>query len=128
MLGSTAIGGILKIMDQRSQAYQTLVNSINKSAVERSNSGTPTFQFTRRVIALTVTFSVILLPKLAGLFGVPVSVAELQPSSDFLWGLFSSGGTTVYMNVGGVPITSLDTQSFAAIVGLYFGMSDRGRV
>ena len=126
MLSSTLLAGALKIYEAKAAAHLKLIEALNKSAVERSNSGTPTFQFTRRVIALTVTFAVVLLPKLAALFGVPVSVPTQPESVSLLWGLFSSASSQVYVSIAGVPITTLDTHAFAAIVGLYFGYSDRG--
>ena len=121
MGASALIGGVLKSIAARAEAQRQLLNVLNKDAVTRSNSGTPTFQFTRRTIALTVTFAVILLPKLAALGGAPVVVFTSGPEVSYLWGLFSSSAGTVLYTVAGIPITSLDTHAFASIVGLYFG-------
>jgi hypothetical protein len=121
-MGASAIVGMVgKVMDAKAQAAKDMLSLLNKDAVTRSNSGTPTFQFTRRTIALTVTFAVVLLPKLAALGGAPVVVFTSGQEVSFLWGLFSSSAGTVLYTVAGVPITPLDTHTLAAVVGLYFG-------
>lgn len=121
MGASTAIGMIGKMMDAKAKAQQTMMDSLNANAVARQNAGTPTFQFTRRTIALTVIFSVVLLPKLAALGGAPVVVFTSGSEVSYLWGLFSSSAGTVLFTVAGVPITPLDTHLAAAVAGLYFG-------
>lgn len=118
---STAMGMIGKIMDAKAKAQQLLLDTLNKDAVARSNTGTQTFQFTRRTMALTVVFSVVLLPKLAALGGAPVVVFTSGQEVSYLWGLFSSSAGTVLYTVAGVPITPLDTHMAAAMTGLYFG-------
>lgn len=121
MGASAVIGSVLKALESKAKAQAALLGALNKDAVTRSNTGTPVFQFTRRTIALTVTFAVILLPKLAALGGAPVVVFTSGEEVSYLWGLFSSSAGTVLYTVAGVPITPLDTHSFASIVGLYFG-------
>lgn len=122
MGASALIGGVLKFTERRQQARQAELDALNKNAVDRSNSGTAEFQFTRRTIALTVIFAVVLLPKLAALGGAPVVVFTSGEEVSYLWGLFSSSAGTVLYTVAGVPITPLDTHLAAAIAGLYFGM------
>lgn len=127
MGASALIGGVLKMIDAKAKAQRELLAALNKDATARSNSGTQTFQFTRRTIALTVTFAVILLPKLAALGGAPVVVFTSGQEVSYLWGLFSSSAGTVLYTVAGVPITPLDTHAFASIVGLYFGYGGNHR-
>jgi len=120
MGASALIGGVLKIMDARSQANDRMLAALNKDAHDRASLGTEGYRFTRRTIALTVTFAVILLPKLAALSGMPVTYSSTEEVS-FLWGLFGNSGGLVWYTVGGMPITPLDSHAFSAIVGLYFG-------
>jgi len=124
MGASSVIGGILKIMDAKSQATDRMLAALNKDAHDRASLGTPSYQFTRRTIALTVTFAVILLPKLAALGGLPVTYGSTEEVS-YLWGLFGNSASTVWYTVGGMPITPLDTHAFAAIIGLYFGFGGK---
>ena len=121
MGASTIVGMVGKAMDARAKAHQTMLDSQNSNAIARSNSGTQGFQFTRRTIALTVIFAVVLLPKLAALGGAPVVVFSSGPEVSYLWGLFSSSAGTVLYTVAGVPITPLDTHLAASVAGLYFG-------
>jgi len=121
-MGASAVVGMVgKYLETKARAQRDMLASLNQNAIDRSNSGTKTFQFTRRTIALTVVFAVILLPKLAALGGAPVVVFTSGPEVSYLWGLFSSSAGTVYYTVAGVPITPLDTHTLAAVVGLYFG-------
>lgn len=120
MGASSVVGGILKIMDAKAAAQEKLFAALNKDSYERASLGTEGYRFTRRTIALTVTFAVILLPKLAALAGLPVTYGSTEEVS-YLWGLFGNSASTVWYTVGGIPITPLDTHGFAAIVGLYFG-------
>ena len=127
MLASTLLAGGLKIFEAKAAATRAMLEALNANAVVRSNAGSTGFQFTRRMIALMVVGSVIVLPKLAALWGVPVSIPAQPHSLGLLWGLFSSVSSEVYVTVAGLPITTLDTHMCAAITGLYFGYSDRGR-
>ena len=93
-----------------------------KEAREYDNVG---FQWTRRIIALTAVFAIVLLPKLLPLLQPDVSVIvgylEFKPSFLFLpekevmkWITLSSNS---------LVITPLDTNLVSAIIGLYFGGS-----
>jgi len=126
MGGSALIGGVLKAMDKKADRDAQMLALANKDVASRVVAGTPEFQWTRRTIALTVTFSVMVLPKLAVLAGFPV-VYGSQESSSYLWGLFSSSSGVAWYTIAGMPITPLDTHSFAAIVGLYFGFGKGGK-
>lgn len=120
MGASALIGGVLKALDAKAKAQRDMLSALNQNALARSNAGSASYQFTRRTIALTVTFAVILLPKLAALAGMPVTYGSMEEVS-YLWGLFGNSGGLVWYTVGGIPITPLDTHAFASIIGLYFG-------
>lgn len=123
MGASTALGMVGKWMTAKAEANRQMLAAFNQQAIDRSNSGTKVFQFTRRTIALTVVFAVILLPKLAALGGAPIVVFGSGEEVSFMWGLFSSSAGMVLYTVAGVPITPLDTHMAAAVAGLYFGKS-----
>jgi hypothetical protein len=131
LIGSTIVGGILSLwgasIDSRKQKDMALLavldkkGQLMKEAREHENKG---FQWTRRTIALTVVFSVVLLPKLASLFmdpSVDITLGYTQFNPGFL---FVEGKDVVeWKTVKGVLITPLDTQLMASIAGLYFGGS-----
>ena len=130
MLGSTVLGGIMSIWSQsikaKQQEQQMLIQRANtqteafKQAREYENVG---FQWTRRIIALTAVFAIVLLPKLMPIFQPDVSVIvgylEFKPGFFFIpekeimkWITLSSNS---------LVITPLDTNLVSAIIGLYFG-------
>ena len=132
MLGSTLLGGVMSLWSQSIKAKQAeqkmLLARANvqqkgfKEAREYSNEG---FQWTRRIIALTAVFAIVLLPKLVPIFQPDMSVIvgylEFKPAFFFLpekeimkWVTLSSNS---------LVITPLDTNLVAAIIGLYFGGS-----
>lgn len=132
MLGSTVLGGIMSIWSQsikaKQQEQQMLIQRANtqteafKQAREYENVG---FQWTRRIIALTAVFAIVLLPKLMPIFQPDVSVIvgylEFKPGFFFIpekeimkWITLSSNS---------LVITPLDTNLVSAIIGLYFGGS-----
>ena len=132
MLGSTVLGGVMSIWSQSIKAKRAEQKMLLqraevqqkgfKEAREYNNEG---FQWTRRIIALTAVFAIVLLPKLMPIFQPDVSVIvgylEFKPSFFFVpekeimkWVTLSSNS---------LVITPLDTNLVSAIIGLYFGGS-----
>ena len=132
MLGSTVLGGVMSIWSQSIKAKQAeqkmLIQRAEgqqqgfKAAREYENVG---FQWTRRIIALTAVFAIVLLPKLMPIFSADTSVIvgylEFKPGFFFIpekeimkWITLSSNS---------LVITPLDTNLVSAIIGLYFGGS-----
>jgi hypothetical protein len=132
MLTSTVLGGVMSIWSQSIKAKQAeqkmLIQRAEvqqqgfKEAREYENVH---FQWTRRIIALTAVFSIVLLPKVLPLIdpeaNVIVGYLEFKPGFLFLedkevlkW---------EYLSARGLAITPLDTNLVSAIVGLYFGGS-----
>jgi len=132
MLGSTLLGGVMSLWSQSIKAKQAEQKMLLaradvqqkgfKEAREYDNEG---FQWTRRIIALTAVFAIVLLPKLVPIFQPDMSVIvgylEFKPAFFFLpekeimkWVTLSSNS---------LVITPLDTNLVAAIIGLYFGGS-----
>ena len=132
MLGSTVLGGVMSIWSQSIKAKQAEQKMLlaradvqQKGFKEAREYATEGFQWTRRIIALTAVFAIVLLPKLMPIFQPDVSVIvgylEFKPGFFFLpekeimkWVTLSSNS---------VVITPLDTNLVAAIIGLYFGGS-----
>jgi len=120
MGASAVVGGVLKIMDRKADREDRLLDKVQGERKAIRSTVNPQLQWTRRTIALTVVFAVMVLPKLAALAGYPVYFG-IQQQSSFLWGLFQSGAGIELYRVGGMPILPLDTHTLAAVIGLYFG-------
>ncbi len=133
MLGSTVLGGVMSIWSQSIKAKQAeqkmllqraeVQTAAFKEAREYENVG---FQWTRRIIALTAIFAIVVLPKLIPIFApeVQIIVGYLEFKPGFL---FLTEGKDIMkwipMASPGIVITPLDTNLVAAITGLYFGGS-----
>ena len=131
MLGSTLLGGILSLWSQRMKAKQEEQKMlIARAEVQISafadartyeNKG---FQFTRRIIALTSIFAIVLLPKLVPIFypEILVTVGYTAWKPGFL---FLTDGKEIFewVSFNGLVITQLDTNLVSAIIGMYFGGS-----
>ena len=132
MLGSTVLGGIMSIWSQNIKAKQAeqkmllqraeVQTAAFKEAREYENVG---FQWTRRIIALTAVFAIVVLPKILPLVSpdahVIVGYTEWKPG--FLFFECKDVMQWVPMAHKGIVITPLDTNLVSAIIGLYFGGS-----
>ena len=132
MLGSTVLGGVMSILSQNIKAKQAeqkmllaraeVQTAAFKEAREYENVG---FQWTRRIIALTAIFAIIVLPKILPLVSpdahVIVGYTEWKPGFLFFEG--KDVMNWVPMAHKGIVITPLDTNLVSAIIGLYFGGS-----
>ena len=131
MLGSTLLSSVLSIWSQSRKAkadeQQLLITrgELQMKAIEAARSNTDKgFQWTRRIIALTAIFAIVLLPKLVAVFypmvDVTVGYTNWQPG---FW--FFKEGKEVFewITFQGLVITQLDTNLVSAIIGMYFGGS-----
>ena len=132
MLGSTVLGGVMSIWSQSIKAKQAeqkmllqraeVQTAAFKEAREYENVG---FQWTRRIIALTAIFAIVVLPKILPLIDpqaqVIVGFLEFKPGFLFFEG--KEVMQWIPMASRGIVITPLDTNLVAAITGLYFGGS-----
>ena len=132
MLGSTVLGGVMSIWSQSIKAKQAeqkmLIQRAEvqqqgfKEAREYDNKG---FQWTRRIIALTAIFAIVVLPKLLPLISpdahVIVGYTQFKPGFLFFEG--KEVMKWIPMDAKGIGITPLDTNLVSAIIGLYFGGS-----
>ena len=91
-----------------------------KSAREYDNAG---FQWTRRIIALTAIFAIVVLPKVVAVFypeiSVTVGYTQFKPGFFFV----PEKEVMEWKALTGLVITPLDTNLVGAIVGMYFGGS-----
>tara|TARA_R110000822_G_scaffold120666_7_gene254214 strand:+ start:104 stop:535 length:432 start_codon:yes stop_codon:yes gene_type:complete len=131
MLGSTLLSSMLSLWSQRMKAKQDeqkmLITrgefqlKVIESARNVQDKG---FQWTRRIIALTAVFAIIVFPKLVAVFypAVAVTVGYTLFHPGFL---FFTEGKEVFewVTFKGLVITQLDTNLVSAIVGMYFGGS-----
>ena len=131
MLGSTVLSSVLSIWAQSRKAkadeQQLLITrgEFQMKAIEAARSNQDKgFQWTRRIIALTAIFAIVLLPKLVAVFypmvDVTVGYTNWQPG---FW--FFKEGKEVFewITFQGLVITQLDTNLVSAIIGMYFGGS-----
>ena len=130
MLGSSVLGGFMSIWGQSIKANQdeqkmlfaranNQMKHIN-AARTYENKG---FQWTRRIIALTAVFSIILWPKIVPVFfDTSVWLTWTEFSRGFLF-LIEKKEIVMDKEFFGVVITPLDTHLMSAIIGLYFGGS-----
>lgn len=133
MLGSTVLGGVMSVWGQSikaKEAQQKMLmeranfNAQQVNTAREAGKSDKHFAWTRRLIALSSVFAIIVLPKLVAVWypeiGVIVGYSEIQKG--FLSGIF--GGETEIVKwkyANGFVITPLDTHIVSAIVGLYFG-------
>ena len=133
MLGSTVLGGVMSVWGQSIKAKEAQQKMLmeranfNAQQVNTAREAGKTdkhFAWTRRLIALSAVFAIIVLPKVVAVWYPEVSVivgySEVQ--GGFLKNLFGGGGEVVkWQAAQGFVITPLDTHIVSAIVGLYFG-------
>jgi hypothetical protein len=130
MLGSGLLSGVMTLWGQsqkaKQDAFQRAIDGLSAQseatdlARRYENKG---FQVTRRIIALSAVFAVIVWPKVVAVFWpeVPVVVGYTEWNPGFLF--FEGSEETTWQAVKGLVLTPLDTHLLSAIVGLYFGAS-----
>ena len=130
MLGSSVLGGFMTIWGQSIKAKQEeqkmlLARSNNqmKHISEARTYENKGFQFTRRIIALTAVFFIIVWPKIVPVFfDVSVFLTWTEFSRGFLF-LIEQKEMLVDRQYAGVVITPMVRHLMASIIGLYFGGS-----
>ena len=131
MLGSTIISSLLSLWAQRikaKQKEQELLITRGKfqlQSIEAArNVENKGFQWTRRIIALSSIFAIVIFPKLVSVYypAVDVTVGYTVFNPGFL---FFTEGREVFewITFNGLVITQLDTNLVSAIIGMYFGGS-----
>ena len=133
MLASTVLGGVMSIWAESRKAKaeneKLLITRGEFDMKARKQSldhglKDKGFAWTRRIIALTSVFAIVLLPKLVAVYypdvDVTVGYTNWQPGF-----LFFVEGREVFewVTFQGLVITQLDTNLVSAIIGMYFGGS-----
>ena len=131
MLGSTLLCSLLSIWSQSLKSKQeeqklliTRGREQQKAIESARNNPDKGFQWTRRIIALTSVFAIVVLPKLVAVFSpdVDVTVGYTVFHPGFLF--FTDGREAFeWITFKGLVITQLDTNLVSAIIGMYFGGS-----
>ena len=132
MLFSTILGGVMSIWGQNTKAKQAqqemLMQRANFQAkqVNRARDAGKNdkhFAWTRRLIALSAVFSIIVLPKLVAVWypDITVYVGYTEMQGGFFNWLFGPDEAIQWKMAKGFVITPLDPHIVSAIVGLYFG-------
>jgi hypothetical protein len=131
MLGSTVLGGVMSVWAESRKAKQDQQKLLitrgefemkaRKAARDVKDKG---FQWTRRIIALTAVFSIVVLPKLVAVYyptvDVTVGYTNFQPG---FWFFKEGRDVFEWITFQGLVITQLDTNLVSAIIGMYFGGS-----
>ncbi len=132
MLGSTILGGVMSIWSQSIKAKQAEQKMLlqrakvqTKAFKEAREYGNEGFQWTRRIIALSAVFAIVVFPKILPLIDpeANIIVGYLQFKPGFL---FFEGKEVLkweVLSARGLVLTPLDTNLVSAIIGLYFGGS-----
>ena len=130
MLGSSVLGGFMSIWWQSIKAKQdeqkmllARANNQMKHISEARTYENKGFQWTRRIIALSAVFAIIVWPKIVPVFfDTSVWLTWTEFSRGFLF-LIEKKEIVMDKEFFGVVITPLDTHLMSAIIGLYFGGS-----
>ena len=133
MLGSTLLSSLLSIWSQSRKAKEEQQKLLitrgefeMKAKQQSLDHGLKDkgFAWTRRIIALTSIFAIVLLPKLVAVFypavDVTVGYTNWQPG---FWFLKEGREVFEWITFQGLVITQLDTNLVSAIIGMYFGGS-----
>ena len=131
MLGSTLLSSLLSIWAQsrkaKAEEQKLLITrgefemKAIQAAREVKDKG---FQWTRRIIALSAIFAIVVLPKLVAVYypDVDVTVGYTNWKPGF-WFLVEARERFEWITFQGLVITQLDTNLVSAIIGMYFGGS-----
>lgn len=130
MGASGILSGVMTMWSQhlkaKAQAHLALIEkaSLQNEIFSRAREfkGSKSYQFTRRIIALSIVGAVVILPKLLPLIGIDVTVGWTEVVSGFWWW---SDDTTVikWHTVQGLALTPWDNHLVASVIGFYFGNS-----
>ena len=129
MLASTILGGLMSVWSESRKAKaeeQKLLITRGEFDMKSLDHGLKDkgFAWTRRIIALTSVFAIVLLPKLVAVYypDVSVTVGYTNWNPGF-WFIQEGREIFEWITFEGLVITQLDTNLVSAIIGMYFGGS-----
>jgi len=133
MLASTVLGGVMSVWAESRKAKadtQKLLITRGEFEMKAKKQSLDHglkdkgFAWTRRIIALTSVFAIVVFPKIVAVFypDVSVTIGYTNWNPGFL---FFKEGREVFewITFQGLVITQLDTNLVSAIIGMYFGGS-----
>ena len=111
-------GATISKLSKQGHDIKLLTFTDGVSARDNKDKG---FQWTRRIIALTAVFAIVVLPKLVAVFSpdVDVTVGYTVFHPGFLF-FTSDREAFEWITFKGLVITQLDTNLVSAIIGMYF--------
>ena len=133
MLASTILGGLMSVWSEsrkaKAEEQKLLITrgefdmKARKQSIEAGQKDKG-FAWTRRIIALTSVFAIVLLPKLVAVYypDVSVTVGYTNWNPGF-WFIQEGREIFEWITFEGLVITQLDTNLVSAIIGMYFGGS-----
>lgn len=125
-LGGMVAGFVMKLIAIRSQQQSDFM----MATVKRIDAATASAdraaardggKFARRLIVLFILFSVVLVPLLAPMWGLPVVVEHDKKIGSLFFGLIDLPSFKQFTTVYGVLLIPELRQVLLAIVGFYFG-------
>jgi len=135
LVGGGVFGALVKLLsmgmqnkaDERKAMFQAFskqqesINAANEMAANNSS-----FAFTRRIIALSITFIIVLIAVFP--LSQPVNVIqEIQTGGSYLFGLVDTTSIKQeWVQLQGSVVLPVVIPSFQAIIGAYFGASIAG--
>ena len=133
MLASTVLGGLMSVWAEsrkaKAESQKLLITrgEFNlKAAKQARDHGLKDkgFAWTRRIIALTSVFAIVVFPKIVAVYypDISVTIGYTNWNPGFM---FFREGREVFewITFQGLVITQLDTNLVSAIIGMYFGGS-----
>ena len=133
MLGSTLLGGLMSVWAEsrkaKAEQQKLLITRGEFDMKARKQSldhglKDKGFAWTRRIIALTSIFAIVLLPKLVAVYYPDVNVTVGYTFWNPGFWFFTEGKEVFdWVTFEGLVITQLDTNLVSAIIGMYFGGS-----
>jgi len=127
-LGGMVAGFVMRLIAIRSQQQTDFqmaaigkINAATESADRAAARTKDGGKFARRLIVLFILFSVVLVPLLAPMWGLPVVVEHDKKFGTLFFGLIELPSFKQFTTVYGVLLIPELRQVLLAIVGFYFG-------
>jgi hypothetical protein len=132
LVGGTLGGYVMKAYSLKMQddqaRFDRMMNAIKAAddSADRAAQRVPNDKngnWIRRIIVLAILFGVILGPYILSLIDKPVIVEVVTPVKTWFFGLFSTGGTTLFYELKAYLLSADLRQALLALIGFYFGQS-----
>jgi hypothetical protein len=132
LVGGTVAGYAMKLislhMQDRLEQHKMWMETVKirddsaDKAIKRVPNDKAGF-WIRRLIILAVIFALIIGPYFLALIGKPVIIEVSLPVKEHIFGLFSTGGKSVFYELNSYLMITEFRSAFLLIIGMYFGTS-----